>query len=157
MHMARKGYVGVTISKDLAHSFITYNRAGGPLMASDYNSAILLVEDDRQARRFLSSTLKAAGYDVLEAQSGLEAMAVALSYPGEIPLAILDIVMPVVSGLDVANQLAMDRPTTTILYISGFTDSIAVDSISRRKPQSVLRKPFTPSEFLARVRKLVRR
>lgn len=116
---------------------------------------ILIVEDEDQVRGFIKTTLSHGGYEVLEASGGLEAMATLLSYPGDIPLAIVDIVMPGVSGLDFANQVQMDRPQTKVLYISGFTDSIAVDSITRRQPVAMLNKPFTARALLERVRELL--
>jgi DNA-binding response OmpR family regulator len=78
-----------------------------------------------------------------------------LSYSGIIPLVIVDIMMPGVNGLDFANQLSIERPQSEILYISGFTGSIAVESIALRKPQSVLPKPFTGQQLVARVQQLL--
>lgn len=118
-------------------------------------SPILVVDDEDQVRKFIKTALSCGGYDVLEASGGLEALATLLSYPGKIPLAIVDIVMPGVSGLDFANQVHMDRPETRVLYISGFTDSIAVDSITRRQPAAMLNKPFTARALLRRVRQLL--
>ena len=82
-------------------------------------------------------------------------MSVMLSFPGDIRLVVLDIIMPGVNGLDFANQLAIDRPQTKILYISGYTESVAVDSISRRMPHAVLPKPFTGHQLVERVREIL--
>jgi CheY-like chemotaxis protein len=125
-------------------------------MPSLPSPVVLVVDDNEYVRRFVGSTLRTAGYDVIEAGNGLEAMAVSARPSVEsISLAIIDIVMPGIGGLDLANQLSMDRPRTKILYISGYTNSVAVDSITRERPQSVLQKPFTAEELLKRVRALV--
>jgi two-component system cell cycle sensor histidine kinase/response regulator CckA len=114
-------------------------------------SAILVVEDEPSVRRFVRSVLTRRGYTVLQASGGLEAISLMLSFDGDIPLVISDIDMPGVNGFDFANQLQIDRPSTEVLYMSGLTGSVAVDSIRRVKPQSILEKPFSPEELLARV------
>ena len=112
---------------------------------------ILLVEHEVSVRKYIRMALADNGYTVLEAPGGLEAMAVMLRYEGQIALAIVEIIMPGVSGLDFANQLQIDRPKTEILYISASADSVAVDSILRRKPESMLAWPFTGDELVERV------
>ena len=124
-------------------------------MPPEIPAAILIVEDEEATRRFLRTALTRAGYTVLQAGGGLEAMSVMLSFPGDIRLVVLDIIMPGVNGLDFANQLAIDRPQTKILYISGYTESVAVDSISRRMPHAVLPKPFTGYQLVERVREIL--
>ncbi len=116
---------------------------------------VLVVEDDDALRRFICRILTAAGYTVIEASGGLEARQVALGQDIPIGLAVLDIVMAAGSGLDFANELLLERPLTPILYISGFTDSLAVESIRRRTPDCLLLKPFTAAAFLDRVRQLI--
>jgi two-component system cell cycle sensor histidine kinase/response regulator CckA len=116
--------------------------------------AILIVDDRADVRRFIRTTLVKAGYVALEASTTTQASSIMGSYAGEVQLVILDIVIPGGSGLDFANQLDVDRPGTKILYISGFVDSVAVESISRRQPDAILSKPFTGSQLLARVRDL---
>ena len=59
-----------------------------------------------------------------------------LQYDGPIPLAIVDLVMPTVGGLDFANQLRIERPATKVLYISGRGGSIEVESLRREAPQN---------------------
>jgi two-component system, cell cycle sensor histidine kinase and response regulator CckA len=117
-------------------------------------SAILLVQHDPSARAFTRSTLTFMGFRVLQAPGGLEAMSVMLSYPGTIRLAIVDIVMPGVNGLDFANQLRIERPKAQILYISAFSGSVAADSIMTINPESILTMPFTADELTARVTRL---
>ncbi len=116
---------------------------------------VLVVEDDDGLRRFIRRILSGAGYTVIEAGGGLEARQVALERDVPIGLAVLDIVMAAGSGLDFANELLIARPSTPILYISGFADSLAVESIRRRTPDCLLLKPFTAAAFLDRVQQLI--
>lgn len=116
--------------------------------------AILIVEDDPGVRRMLETALRDAGWPILTAGSGIAALAAVVKYDGPIALAIVDLVMPELGGLDVANQLAMDRPSTKVLYISGIR-SVAMDSILSRAPEMLLQKPFTVRELLARVQMIL--
>jgi len=116
---------------------------------------ILVVEDDDQVRNIINTALAGAHYSVLEARGGLDGMSVMLRYDGEIALAVVDIRLPGINGLDLANQIAIERPSTEVLYISDLTKSVAVESISKRKPEAMLAKPFTASELLDRVRQVL--
>ena len=124
-------------------------------MARPPHPIILVVEDQPEVRRFVVGELRVPGYEVIEAQGGLEGMAAVLSSQSEIPLAIVDLVMPGVSGLDFANQLQVDRPKTKILYTSGFRNSVAVETIRQRAPSMMLDKPFTAGQLLGHVRELL--
>ena len=121
--------------------------------SSAEREVVLVVEDEPAIRRMIDKALSGGGYTVLQASNGLDAETLIEAHTN-IRLVILDIVMPGGNGLDFANYLHTQRPGTEILYISGFADSIAVDSIARRKPMAMLTKPFTPSQLLDRVRKL---
>jgi two-component system, cell cycle sensor histidine kinase and response regulator CckA len=116
--------------------------------------AILIVEDDPGVRRILDVALRKAGWPTLVAGGGSEGIEAALKYDGPIPLAIVDLVMPHVGGLDMANQLLVDRPATKVLYISG-VNSVAMDSIRRRTPELMLQKPFSVKELLETIRKIL--
>jgi DNA-binding response OmpR family regulator len=116
--------------------------------------AILIVEDDPGVLKLLQVTLHKGGWQTLAAADGNQGLAAARGYSGQIPLAILDLVMPEVGGLDLANQLAVDLPATKILYISGF-DSVALDSIRHHAPEMLLQKPFSGRHLLATIRKLL--
>jgi len=117
--------------------------------------AILIVDDDPAVRTLLARTLAKQGWRTLPASGGLEAVTLLLEYDGPIPLAIVDLVMPGVPGLDFANQLRLDRPTTKVLYISGAAGSVEVDSISHEAPHAILQKPFTTEDLLERIRLLL--
>jgi DNA-binding response OmpR family regulator len=117
--------------------------------------AILIVEDDGALRKFLEHALAAHGLPTLLANGGVEALALIREYDGPIPLAIVDLVMPSVGGLDVANQLRVERPDTKVLYISGCTGSIELESLRREAPRVVMQKPFTHVQLLDRVREIL--
>ena len=125
------------------------------MTASIAPSAILIVEDEAPIRHLIRKTLMRGGYVTLEAANTSQAEAVVRSYPGKVWLAILDLVMPGGSGLDFANQLDIERPGTKVLYISGFADSVASESIGLGQPNAVLMKPFTARQLLARVQELL--
>jgi CheY-like chemotaxis protein len=117
--------------------------------------AILIAEDKVCVRRLIRLSLLQARYMILEAGDGVQALSIVRSYRGPIALAILDLIMPHAGGMDVASQLAIDRPATAILYISGFAESVAAQSIAQVKPWSFLQKPFTPSELVDRVSRIL--
>jgi DNA-binding response OmpR family regulator len=119
--------------------------------------AILIVDDDPAVRRFMERVVSKQGWRTLLAGGGIEAVALMLQYDGPIPLAIVDLVMPTVGGLDFANQLRIDRPATKVLYISGLGGSIEAESLRQKAPQTVLQKPFTETELLDRIRALLPR
>jgi two-component system, cell cycle sensor histidine kinase and response regulator CckA len=118
-------------------------------------TAILIVDDEPAIRHLTRAALRHAGYVTLEADSAGQAHSAIRSYTGKIQLAIVDLLMPGGSGLDLANQLKVDLPGIPILYISGLIHSVAVASLARQQPQAILTKPFTPDQLLARVRGLL--
>jgi DNA-binding response OmpR family regulator len=125
-------------------------------MEEQLRPTILVVDDDQNVRNFVKATLADADYDVLEARGGIDGIALALRYKGEIALAVVEIKMPGISGLDLANHIGVERPETEVLYMSESTDSIAAQSIAMQKPEAVLPKPFTAVELLAHVRQCLR-
>jgi two-component system, cell cycle sensor histidine kinase and response regulator CckA len=120
-------------------------------------STILVVDTDEGARKLISTALADANFLVLEARGGMEGVATMLRYDGEITLAVVEIKMPGINGLDLANQIGIERPATEILYVSSVTNSVAVESITRAKPNAVLAKPFTREQLLDRVQQCVAR
>jgi len=126
-------------------------------MAEEYRPTILVVDHDAGARRLMRATLAGAKFRILEARGGLEAISTMLRYDGEIALAVVEINLPGISGLDLANQMGIERPTTEVLYVSDLVESVAAMSITQTKPEAVLFKPFTARQLLVRVRDFVSR
>ena len=124
-----------------------------PLVRSG-TETVLLVEDESQVRKLVCDVLRARGYTVLAAKDGLEAIPLEENYPGRIDLLITDLVMPGISGRDLAQHVSSARPETRVLFISGYSDDVLLRQgvntpLSR---QSFLQKPFALEDLLLRVR-----
>jgi len=112
---------------------------------------ILVVDDQAQIRSLIRQALEPRGAVILEASNGHEALATVKRHRGVFALAIVDFLMPGLSGLDLAAQLGRDLPGLKILYMSSAIESIAMESLFRRSPELVLLKPFTLEELIERV------
>lgn len=120
-------------------------------MTDEAGRTILVVEDQPEVRHLISQFLTRRGFRTLEAGDGHEALALIDAFNTSISLAILDMVLPTMSGLDVAAELQRRHPEIKVLYLSGYAGSIAMDSIKRRSPEHLLLKPFTEEGLLSRV------
>src|SRR5262245_8059109 len=118
-------------------------------------ATILVVEDEPAIRRMIRAVLQRAGFTVLEAANGSQALLVCRSHPAPIDLAVTYIVMPGMGGLDLASELDSMSCATKILYISGMETSVAVTSLTSSAPDLMLTKPFSPEELLERVHRLL--
>jgi two-component system cell cycle sensor histidine kinase/response regulator CckA len=116
---------------------------------------ILVVEDDEMVRKLVETTLKREGYLVMEAADPLEARRLAASHQGEIQLLITDVVMPKVSGPDLAHEITAGCPSIKVLYMSGYTDNAVVNSGILEKEAAFLQKPFTPTVLVRTVREVL--
>ncbi len=118
-----------------------------PLSGSE---TILLVEDEDGVRRVLETMLKRGGYRVLSSGSTLEAAAMAREHDGSIHLLITDMVMPGMSGLSIADQLASQHPEMRVLFVSGHGEPLAAPAAG-----AFLQKPFSPAELALKVREVL--
>ncbi len=114
--------------------------------------AVLVVEDDACLLSLIECMLANAGFEPSTVGGAADGLALVRERRGRFDLAILDMVMPGMSGLDLATELGRDYPSIKILYISGYVGSLAADALARRTPDRVLLKPFTEETFLDRVR-----
>ena len=128
---------------------------GAAPVTESAQKTILVVDDEPAVRRLIVRTLSDNGFVALEAGSGTDGLAIFQVQSGAINLAIVDMVMPAMSGLDLAAELVRRQPNLKILYISGHSESIAMESIARQWPESVLLKPFNRRTLVARVQKLL--
>ncbi|MEO7085471.1 MAG: PAS domain S-box protein [Gemmatimonadaceae bacterium] len=111
---------------------------------------ILLVEDDDAVRALANRVLKSAGFTVLVAASGHAAIEVARDYAGHISLVLSDVVMPGISGLELASVLESTRPGIAVLLMSGYPDA-EIGRRGTRTQNAIIEKPFTRDTLVARV------
>jgi CheY-like chemotaxis protein len=116
---------------------------------------ILLVEDAERVRAVVREILEMHGYEVIEARHGAEALMLEAGHEGPIHLLITDVVMPEMSGRELAQRLVPRRPEMGVLYISGYTDDAIVRHGVLEAGMALLPKPFTPDALAAKVREIL--
>jgi len=119
------------------------------------SETILLVEDEASLRELVRECLEASGYNVLEAGHGMAALEVGERHPGRIDLLLTDVVMPGMSGRELAERLREARPEIRIIYMSGYTDDAVVLHGILAEDMAFLQKPFTAAELARRVREVL--
>jgi PAS domain S-box-containing protein len=113
---------------------------------------VLLVEDEPDVRELAIEILEGYGYRVLPAAGPAEALDVAERHPGPIHLLLTDVVMPGMSGPELARRLEGERPGLRVLYMSGYTEHPTVQRQVLDLEGALLPKPFTSEELAGRVR-----
>jgi two-component system, cell cycle sensor histidine kinase and response regulator CckA len=119
------------------------------------SETILLVEDEVQVRAVARGILERQGYAVIEAQSGAEAILACKQHGGAIDLLLSDVVMPKMSGPELARQLGAERPLMKILCMSGYTDDAVVRHGALGAGIAFIQKPFTPDTLARKVREVL--
>jgi len=122
----------------------------GPRISSHGTETILLVEDDEKLRIIIRQMLLAQGYKVLEAGRGSDAVGLASKHDGPIDLLLTDVVMPQMSGPDLAEQLAALRPAIKVIFMSGYPGGVTSERGVFDSSACFLQKPFQ-MDTLARV------
>ncbi|MBN1523940.1 MAG: response regulator [Spirochaetales bacterium] len=117
--------------------------------------SILLVEDEEVFRDMVHRVLEKLGYNVLEASNPGEAILICEQYKGKIDLLITDIVMPHLSGVQLADRLVSIRDDMRVLYISGYFENAVDNDGNFQKDSYFLQKPFSPAELEKVVRKIL--
>lgn len=145
--------------RDLGAEGLAAQRAAEPTPPAEQpktgpaERVVLLAEDEGLVRRLMIQTLRREGWRVLDAPSGAEALRVARESGLTLDLLITDIVMPGMSGRDLAERLRRAHPDLPVLFVTGFSS----EADPRRLPGrgiAILQKPFLPESLLARVREL---
>lgn len=113
---------------------------------------ILVVEDNPQVRGYTVGVLEELGYRVLQAEDGAKALRLCEAEESRIDLLLTDVVMPNLSGGELAASLEKSRPGIKILFMSGYTDNIIAHHGTLEEGSEFLQKPFSPSELAAKVR-----
>jgi CheY-like chemotaxis protein len=116
---------------------------------------VLLVEDEEALRRAAAEFLRLRGYNVLEARDGVDALSVSGSHGSTIHLALTDVVMPHMSGGQLAKELEALRPETRVLFVSGYAGQTVVDHKVVDVENNFLEKPFTLKQLAGKVRRTV--
>jgi len=116
---------------------------------------VLLVEDAAAVRAVTKQVLERQGYKVLEAADGEAALQLAQRHRGPIDLLLTDVVMPRLSGRELAGQFARLRPDTRVLYASGYTDDSVVRHGILESGTAYLQKPFSPESLARKVREVL--
>jgi two-component system, cell cycle sensor histidine kinase and response regulator CckA len=117
--------------------------------------SVLLVEDDPGIRRLAQHLLESHGYSVFVASNGYRALKLARTAGPNLALLVTDVVMPRMDGTQLAGQLTALYPSVRVLYLSGHTDDTLDRHALGRGGATFLRKPFTPSELLRKVREVL--
>ena len=118
---------------------------------------VLIAEDDPAVREVVSAVLSQKGYRLLRAPDGQTALELAQAQPGEIQLLVTDLVMPGMTGRELAEALAAARPGLKVLYMSGYTDDAVVRHGVLEAGMPYLQKPFAPEALARKVRELLDR
>jgi CheY-like chemotaxis protein len=116
---------------------------------------ILLVEDALRVRAVVREILEMNGYNILEARHGVEALEISERHRGPIHLMVTDVVMPQMSGRELAQRLQPVRPDMKVLYMSGYTDDAIVRHGVLGAGIAFLSKPFTPDALALKVREVL--
>ena len=118
---------------------------------------VLLVEDDPSVRAVVAEVLTQQGYRVLRAPDGQAALELARGHPAAINLLLTDVVMPGMTGRELAEALTAVRPGLRVLYMSGYTDDAVVRHGVLEEGMPFLQKPFTPRALASKVREVLDR
>jgi CheY-like chemotaxis protein len=117
---------------------------------------ILLVEDDPALREMAATLLRRLGYTVLAAADGIEALSLKQQREvGHIDLLFTDVVMPHMSGKELADRVRALNPHTRVLFTSAYTENAIVDQGVLNKGVALLQKPFTPSALARKLREVL--
>lgn len=117
---------------------------------------VLLSEDEQDVREVAREFLESGGYTVLEAQNGTEALQIAKKHEGKIDLLITDMVMPGMRGQELAARLQQQWSELRVLYMSGYSEHSATESVPGDRPAKLLTKPFSRGALLRAVRELLK-
>ena len=118
---------------------------------------VLVVDDEENIRRLALDTLRPLGYELLDAPSGEEALAISNSSKGEIHLLLTDVIMPGMTGYELADKIKLKRPGIKVIFISGYLDD-KIPKVELEKPDVIfIQKPLSPKKLALRIREILDR
>jgi len=120
------------------------------------SETVLLVEDEESVRHLVRETLASKGYKVIEAENGEAGLQAAEAHEGTIDLLITDVVMPGISGRELAHRVTASRPEIKVLYLSGYTEDAIIHEGVLEPGAAFLQKPFTLQVLSRKVRDVLR-
>ena len=119
------------------------------------HETVLIVEDEDQLRNMAQKVLEDTGYSVMTAANGEEALSICQDFHGPVDLVIIDVVMPSMSGTELAKRIVPVRPQAKVLYMSGYTDDSIVRHGILEHNVFFLQKPFTLISLTQKVREVL--
>jgi nitrogen-specific signal transduction histidine kinase len=128
------------------------DRGGRPVAGG--RETVLIAEDEAAVRVLARRSLEQRGYQVLEAATPRDALRIAVEHAGPIHLLLTDVVMPELSGPEVAERVQAARNGIKVLFMSGYADAISARHLADER-RELLHKPFTPEKLAARVRRVL--
>jgi len=131
-------------------------RSSAPDQVLRGTETVLLTEDEQDVREVAREFLESAGYQVLQAPSGEAALRLAADYVGSIDLLVTDMVMPGLSGQELARRMRGSRKDLRVLYMSGYSEH-AAEEAAKSEGSAVLAKPFSRSALLRTAREVLQR
>ena len=121
--------------------------------AGEARRTILLVDDERAVRTFATRVLRRAGFRVITADGGDAALAAFDRYRDEIELLVTDVLMPGMTGAELADRIRGERASLPVLFVSGYPADIATGERLVPHGGALLAKPFTGPQLVDRVRR----
>jgi CheY-like chemotaxis protein len=126
-----------------------------PVRVGAAGQTLLLVEDDDSVRSLASAILTSSGYHVLEARGGEEALRISREHQGVIHALITDVIMPQISGPQLASIIQGRRPDIKVLYMSGYTDEMISRHAGLDPGEAFVQKPFSPETLSGKVHEIL--
>jgi PAS domain S-box-containing protein len=160
VHLYSENGIGTTVTVilpavDARHHATDTVATIEPTTVESPHETVLMVEDEDDLRVITGRILTRAGYHVLTASGGEQAIHLAQTHPGPIHLLLTDVIMPKMTGNDVADRIRAIRPGIPVLYMSGYAEPVLTENGTLPEGVTIVEKPFTSRELLDRIGKFL--
>jgi CheY-like chemotaxis protein len=161
VHLYSEADIGTTVTillpaVDAPAETVTAEPIAETPAGAHLHETILMVEDEDALRQVTNRILTRAGYHVLAANGGPQAIHIAHTHEGPIDLLLTDVIMPRMLGNEVAARVREIRPDTPVLYMSGYAQPVLTENGTLQPGVTIVEKPFTSRELLHRVQIVLR-